>query len=484
MGSPEVAERLFDEMFTPTLSGQSGYVVVAGKNPITGEFRQVFCEDIAMAAAISTDLFLHGMDTYFAVNPRSRVSRKKDAVNALVTVHADADSLKPESYRKLESLEPSLIVSSGTQHSYHAYLWFRDPLGPDHLKTVELLNRKFHQVLGVDPSPADVSRVLRIPRTLNFKDVSDPRPVNIVSWHPERRYSVEDVAERLGVDLSPSEKASRTLEPPEPTIMTVEEALAPRSRFLDGEQRLYVQRLLHHGLFEPSSRNTAQLLLTMHYFEQGYSSTEIYDLLKAFFQNQNNGLSQDWDKQPRWVLKNIERGIENWTKKAAKMRESLVVTEPQRLGRKDRAFIQKQSLSEGDRRFLYDALEWILNNKRDDRVILSVRQLWKFAKCNERNYQSKRSTLYKLKILELDTKHDRKTGLAFEYRVLYKFQDPQPRRQRKRGVASVAEKIEKMILAGKTNREIRECFPQVSRQRIQSKRNSLDKLSRSSPGIE
>jgi hypothetical protein len=387
------------------------------------------------------------------------------------------------------SLKPTFIVTSsgfpgaqlypGRKRSFNAYFLFKSPVECAKAGAVLKLNKRLAEILKVNPSTSDLTRVLRVPRTLNFKDPIDPRPVDLELWRPDRRYTLEEMAEKLGVNLSEPKTESQITAPEEPAV-TLEEALNERSRFLSAEQRLYVKHLLEQGLFELGSRNQAQMLLTMHFYEQGYSRARIVREVSAFFRDRNNGFSKDWAERSEWVLKNIERGVDNWLKKASQIFDSHGQPTPvqyKALSSSDRAFIDKQRLSDRDKAFLASSMAWILNNKRGDRVIMSARQMYKFSFCNERNYRSKRKLLYDLGILRLDVKHSRDTWLAHEFKVLYKFDAPTLRKN-KRSRRTVGDKIERLIIQGMTNTEIRERLPGVSRQRIHSKRRTLDRHSR------
>ena len=490
LGSPDVAEEFFNVLFGRVLALRDEYIALAAMDHKTGRFQHVFCSNIMDATGVITDLYLRKLDVYCAVHPRFRPSRKRNSIKTLIGVHVDADKLSRRSYERLLRLHPTLLISSSSfagslvfsrhKRSFHGYLLFKDPVGMDRADTVLKLNKRLAEILNVDSQTADLTRILRVPRTLNFKKPSDPRPVDIVEWHPERRYTIEEIAEMLQLDISEPKAEPGSIIPKEPAVITPSDPLEVRSRFLNAEQRLYISRLLREGLFERGSRNKAQLLLTMHFYELGYSRERIINELKSFFRDRHNGYSADWIERPDWVLENIGRGVDNWLKKAILIPEDRAGTSKDRkkaLGRDDIAFIQKQRLSSRDKAFLSDAMEWILNNHRCDRVIMSVRQMYKFRFCNERNYKTKRQLLYNLGIISLDVMHDRDTGLAYEYKVLYRFAPPMSGKH-KRSRQTIGDQIEGLILEGKSNAEIRQQLPNITRQRIQSKRQTLDKRSR------
>src|SRR5215211_1491582 len=121
--SSEAKERvreLFECIFGQYLKDQ-GYLALAWKHPQTMHFGHIFVQETELAASIAIDTYLRGRESYFAVNPRFRLSRKARSINALTCVHVDADFRRLGGLEKLKGLEPTVIVSSGSPHSYHGY---------------------------------------------------------------------------------------------------------------------------------------------------------------------------------------------------------------------------------------------------------------------------------------------------------------------------------------------------------------------------
>jgi hypothetical protein len=90
-------------------------------------------------------------------------------------------------------LEPSAMVASGG--GYHVYWLLSDTWRLEDDKAREnarKLQATWVRHVGGDGGAKDLARVLRVPGTLNHK-YDEPRPVEIVSWHPERRYSPKDL---------------------------------------------------------------------------------------------------------------------------------------------------------------------------------------------------------------------------------------------------------------------------------------------------
>jgi len=127
---------------------------------------------------------------------RSRKDGTKDAVARVWAIWADVDTKhfksKADALDRLNHLlhQPSIIVDSGG--GYHAYWLLAEPVSGDDLKQAERAMQIVHGSLGLD-KVHDVSRILRMPGSWNLKpSYPEPRPVKIVTFKPERRYSLKD----------------------------------------------------------------------------------------------------------------------------------------------------------------------------------------------------------------------------------------------------------------------------------------------------
>jgi P4 family phage/plasmid primase-like protien len=101
-------------------------------------------------------------------------------------------------------VSPTLIVDSG--HGIYGWwlfpeLWTFET--PEERTDAQQFIRRFHLTLGekarahgwtLDPT-SDLARVLRLVGTINHKQ--DPRPVQVLEWHPSRRYNPSDLEQYL-----------------------------------------------------------------------------------------------------------------------------------------------------------------------------------------------------------------------------------------------------------------------------------------------
>lgn len=464
-------QTLIDGFFADYLKNYDDCLVLCSLSAKRG-WRQEFHTMPFLATHRAADLYYDGCDTYFGVNPVKRLSRKATAIQYILRLHVDADFKDAKGLTQLLRLKPSAVIASGTKNRYHGYWNFQSPVNRKvYAEEVTQMNRQLTRVLGIKEEAFDLSRVLRIPGTFNFKDRRKPRPVEIVEWWPERKYTLEQCADLLEIKLDEHSGVEEKL------IITPDQKLeGKRGQYLSKEERNYVEKLLNEGLFESESRNKAMMLLIRHYYGLDYSADSIKGHVTRFFEQRSNGFSKEWKDSPKLVKAKINCAIKNWFNKACPI--SLEIKPLKRLSRRDEAFIQNQDLKEGDKRFLRDAMTWIVNAKRGDNLILPVRQLIKFKNCNERNYKQKREILYGLGIIALAVEHERKTRLANEYKVLYQFGTPLAtlRGRRRNSEIPVKDAIDRIILSGESNKTIREWFPSIPRQLVYNHRKRLDHM--------
>lgn len=158
-----------------------------------------------------------GREIYFGTCPRKEQKGDKSAVKEVLVLWADLDCKEISKEEALESaitntLKPSMIVDSG--NGIHLYWLLDRPLIPS--SDVEAILKGLAKAFGGDPAVTDLSRVLRLPGTMNCKDPSYPKPCKVLSLEPDLRYSVEDFSQyKESVrDSRLSKKASITYEGP------------------------------------------------------------------------------------------------------------------------------------------------------------------------------------------------------------------------------------------------------------------------------
>lgn len=124
-------------------------------------------------------------NVFFGPAMRSSKSSLKAAVLGAAALWVDAD----DPQKPLCTLPPTAIVASG--RGYHIYWFLTEPTV--NIAELEELNKLLvEDVPTADKGAWNANRVLRIPGTTNLK-YDPPVPVKLTLFHPELRYSIDDV---------------------------------------------------------------------------------------------------------------------------------------------------------------------------------------------------------------------------------------------------------------------------------------------------
>ena len=194
------AMEFFSILYPPILGKDLGEIEIRTFKPAVQEFFSSKRE----AAETAYLLCNQGIDVYYGVNPRTGQGGKKENVHYLTSFHAEIDygndghkkvlahQTYDEAFNAIQKfyLPPTLVVHSGG--GFHCYWVLNTPLKVSDygVGTLELINKSISLELGGDAGTHDISRVLRVPGTFNFK-TSNPRPVEIV-LNSGRKYDYDD----------------------------------------------------------------------------------------------------------------------------------------------------------------------------------------------------------------------------------------------------------------------------------------------------
>ncbi len=134
----------------------------------------------------------HGADVYFGVNPRTRRSGIKGAIDRCQVLWADLDDVDPNrlEHRLRNVPQPTVVVASG--HGAHLYWKLKEPeviASIDQRERFESTLRCFCRDIGGD-STHDVTRILRLPGFMNLK--RKPVQCHVTSIDGAVSYSLED----------------------------------------------------------------------------------------------------------------------------------------------------------------------------------------------------------------------------------------------------------------------------------------------------
>lgn len=204
----------FKILFAQTLERQLGEIelrIFSG-----GHSEQYFFQTSNSASTMAYDLCNAGVDVYFGVNPRTQLPElpegkkkgEKKNIHYLTTFHAEIDygsighknkSLpgKDDALFAINNfiVKPTLVLQSGG--GFHVYWVLNEPLqiksdGDFTIETIEGINSTLSKRLGGDSGTQDISRILRVPGTFNYKIPENPREVVIVE-NTGCRYSFDDL---------------------------------------------------------------------------------------------------------------------------------------------------------------------------------------------------------------------------------------------------------------------------------------------------
>lgn len=142
-----------------------------------------------------------GYDIYFGVNPRPPSQNKKQKdIKDVVCLWLDIDGKdfehgKKEALNRIMSFgfHPNIIVDSG--NGYHVYWVFDKPIincNEINVTTIKQILSGLATALGADRQTINLDRVMRLPGTLNFKNIQEPKECRLLSISPYYLYFLDD----------------------------------------------------------------------------------------------------------------------------------------------------------------------------------------------------------------------------------------------------------------------------------------------------
>ncbi|MCK4377839.1 MAG: hypothetical protein KAW01_00760 [Deltaproteobacteria bacterium] len=188
----EQGEEFFATLFGDLLNRNIGEIEI--RVFPTGYPEQHFFKNHRDALEKAYELCNSGIDVYFGVNPRIGGKGRKENIHYVTTFHAEID-YGQDGHKKTSThggydqalatindyqVKPTIVVHSGG--GFHCYWVVKEPLSVEEygVDAIETVNKSLSSQLGGDPGTQDISRILRIPGTRNFKLTNNPRPVEII----------------------------------------------------------------------------------------------------------------------------------------------------------------------------------------------------------------------------------------------------------------------------------------------------------------
>jgi hypothetical protein len=181
-----------------------------------------------------------GENAYFGVATRVEGDGTKKGIVEIPSLWCEIDSegLGEEAKNEIRQryqdfpLRPSVLLNSGG--GIHIYWKLKTPATKEEIPLVESLLKRIALYFGGDLSSTDASRILRLPKTLNYKYVP-PREVTITAFKPQREYNLSDF------DFLPSFKEAITGEEKPPLPEGWEKGLL--DGVSEGERNVSITRL-------------------------------------------------------------------------------------------------------------------------------------------------------------------------------------------------------------------------------------------------
>jgi hypothetical protein len=143
----------------------------------------------------------NGREVYFCAHLLTNPRRIKENATAVHTLWGDLDNAEvPEG-----EITPTAVVQS-SPNRFHCYWRLTDGIPP---QAAELLNKRLALEIGADPSGFDLTQLLRVPGTANYKHEGSP-VVGVQRLDQSRTYSAGDLDRILPPLPGPASKNGHT----------------------------------------------------------------------------------------------------------------------------------------------------------------------------------------------------------------------------------------------------------------------------------
>lgn len=313
----KTAGRFLNTIFNAVLSKNFGDIEIR-VFPKDSHPEQYFCSGVHDSTEIAYNLCNSGIDVYFGVNPRTGKVGKKENVHYLTSFHTEID-YGVEGHKKIAKyktyneaikvicdfpLQPTWINLSGG--GLHCYWVLKDPVKVETVGVgvLESINKNLTLQLGGDTGTQDISRVLRVPGTFNFKLENNPREVKIVSSDGPK-YDFEQFKEFIKVNTN-TEKDPQPARAPEPIKTSAVETWDGMVETLPVSERIK-SLILHGNDGTYNSRSEADQAVITSLITKGVSEFDI----KKIFKNYLIGEKYREHKSPDAYLKhNIDQAMQ------------------------------------------------------------------------------------------------------------------------------------------------------------------------------
>src|SRR5829696_3620661 len=168
------------------------------------------------AAKWSLEKSEEGREVYFCAHLLTDARRIKENAAAVHCLWGDLDGAQVPN----GELKPTAVVESSPGH-YHVYWRLTDAIPAD---TAEQLNKRLAHKIGADPSGFDLTQLLRVPGTTNYKYAERPT-VKILKLDGSRTFTASELHEILPNPDTGQPKPEEAGAEDEPPVVLSEGAL-------------------------------------------------------------------------------------------------------------------------------------------------------------------------------------------------------------------------------------------------------------------
>jgi hypothetical protein len=255
--------------FLSAYGDTEGYMCIASRKK-SGQFQERFFkfpEDFGdVAEFVRSKTMVENV--YFCPQLLTEKKRDKKHVGLVQCVWSDLDDCHPDNLH----VQPS--ISLETSPGRYQAIWTLDK--PVDAETAEAISRRIaygHAQEGSDRSGWDLTQLLRVPGTRNFKyGDAEPPYVQVLVWDPELIYSVDDFY------MYPQVEGYEYLDIPFPdlTVRTGQEVLEDVRHKINGA----AFTLFHRELAEGADRSALLFRLEMYCFEALLSMAETFQVCR------------------------------------------------------------------------------------------------------------------------------------------------------------------------------------------------------------
>lgn len=261
------------ETFLRQLFGDNrGYVCIAYANKAMKNFREEFFlwpNEIGNLLALVDNVYTEN-NVWFCPQLFSERRRRKECVETTPNAWADLDTCHPKHLK----VKPTIVVESSPGR-WQGYWMFERPIDIDDAENISHRIAYAHANDGADKSGWDLTQLLRLPFTYNFKYLATPVPVVLIKDANRARYRISDFEEY------PQVQGFEYLDIPLPDLSEIPEdhglALldASRTKISPSIWKFYQEEL------DPSASWSERLWqLEMMLFEVGFDRLDVFTIVR------------------------------------------------------------------------------------------------------------------------------------------------------------------------------------------------------------